>query len=40
MDFENDHLIDKDVQYRFAPEQLKSWFNNLMGSKSRMNTTI
>ncbi|MGO5066215.1 hypothetical protein [Clostridium sp. LCP25S3_F8] len=40
MDFQNGHLIDKDVQYGFAPEQLKSWFHNLMGSKSRINIAI
>lgn len=41
IDFQNGHLIDKDVQYGFGPEQLKSWFDNLMGgSRSRINTTI
>lgn len=38
IDFQNNELIDKDVQYGFGKEQLKPWFDSFMKGQSTIDT--
>ncbi|WLC82058.1 hypothetical protein [Clostridium estertheticum] len=38
IDFQNNELIDKDVQYGFGKDQLQPWFDSFMKGKSAIDT--
>ncbi|MBW9172819.1 hypothetical protein [Clostridium estertheticum] len=38
IDFQNNELIDRDVQYGFGKKQLQPWFDSFMKGKSAIDT--
>jgi hypothetical protein len=37
IDFQNGSLIDRDVKYGFGPDQLKTWFDDIMSGVGNFN---
>lgn len=40
IDFQNNSLIDKDVKYGFGPEQLKTWFDDVISGKKAIDYRV